>query len=201
MARPDRSELAVASLLAALGLVGALIAWRAGVAGSAVSDAADDGIDATRLRGAQVMIGEGYIARTREAYLDYERARRRAEALAAAGLPEAAQAYRKEAASHWFLVRAEYLDPQGDYHPDRHREAWLADAASTEDLEPAPHLERAAAEERRIGELLRAGLVVVLGLPFLTVAQVTRGRLRLVTALAGAALLAAGAVLGFVVWA
>ncbi|OGN86757.1 MAG: hypothetical protein A2X23_06195 [Chloroflexi bacterium GWC2_73_18] len=201
MARPDRSELAVASLLGALGLAGALIAWRVGVAGSAASDATGDVLDATRLRGAQVMIGEGYITRTGEAYLDYERARRRADALAAAGLPEAAQAYRKEAASHWFLVRPEYLDPQGEYDPDRHRDAWLADAASREDLEPTPHLDRAEAEEQRMVDLLRAGLVVALGLPFLTVAQVTRGRLRLGTAAAGAALLAAGVLLGFAVWA
>ena len=178
-ARSDRFGLAIPIFLAALGLAAAVIAWRGGVAANAADDATRAGLDAARERSASVIVNEGLVARTIEAFLDYERSRLRAEALDAAGLHEQALLERKAATSHWFLVEPDYLDQAGDLQPDRQRAALLADDASQADVDPAPHFAVADAESARIRSLIVAGVVLVFALPFLTLAEITSGRLRL----------------------
>jgi hypothetical protein len=198
--RSDRFGLAIPILLAALGLAAAVIAWRGGVAANAAEDANRAGIDAARERSASVIVNEGLVARTLEAFLDYERSRQRAEALEAAGLHEQALLERKLATSHWFLVVPEYLDPAGQLQPARQRAALLADDASRADLDPAPHFAAADAEFGRIRGLIVAGIVLAFALPFLTLAEITAGRLRLIGVIAGGGFFVAGLALAAASW-
>lgn len=187
-------------MLAAIGLAAALIAWRTSVAAGAADGAAGAGLDAARQRAASVIIGEGLTARTTEAYIDFERSRRRAELLDADGQAAIAQLARMEATSHWFLVRPEYLAADGAYEPDRQRAALLAADEQRIDIQPEPHFAVADLEQARIRNLLVAGILIALALPFLTIAEVTRGRLRGGTLVGGTAVFALGLVLAGAVW-
>ncbi|MBM4407893.1 MAG: hypothetical protein FJ038_04670 [Chloroflexi bacterium] len=200
-ARSDRFGLAIPILLAALGLAAAVIAWRGGVAANAADDATRAGLDAARQRAASVIVNEGLVARTIEAFLDYERSRQRADALAAAGLYEQALLERKVATSHWFLVDPDYLDTAGNLSPDRQRAALLADDASQADLGPALHFAVADAETARIRSLIVAGVILVFALPFLTLAEITAGRLRLFGVGSGILFFAGGLLLAGAAWA
>lgn len=199
-ARSDRFGLAIPILLAALGLVAAVIAWRGGVAASTAEDATRAGLDAARERSASIIVNEGLVSRTVEAFLDYERARRRADALEAAGFQEQAFLERKLATSHWFLVQADYLDQAGGLQPDRQRAALLADDASNADIDPDPHFALADAEHARIHGLILAGIVLAFALPFLTLAELTAGRLRLAGVAAGGCFFLAGLSLAVLRW-
>ena len=195
-----RLGIAIPILLAALGLAAALIAWRAGVAASAADDATRAGIDAGRERAATVITNEGLTARATEAYLDYERARQRAEALAKAGVNDQALLNRMEATSHWFLVRPEYLDRTGQFQPGQERAALLADAEQTKDIQPLAHFSAADAQYDRLRGLIGAGIVVALALPFLTLAEVAKGRLRIAGVLVGSGIFGTGLVLAVLAW-
>jgi hypothetical protein len=198
--RSDRFGLAIPILLAALGLAAAVIAWRGGVAANAAEDANRAGLDAARERSAGVIVNEGLVARTFEAFLDYERSRQRAAALEAAGLHEQALLERKLATSHWFLVAPDYLDTNGQLQPDRQRAALLADDASRADIDPAPHFAAADAEFGRIRGLIVAGIVIAFALPFLTLAEITAGRFRIIGVVAGGGFFVAGLLLAAVAW-
>ena len=187
-------------MLAAIGLAAALIAWRTSVAAGAADGAAGAGLDAARQRAASVIVGEGLTARSTEAYVDFERARRRAELLDEDGQASVAQLARMEATSHWFLVRPEYLGPDGAYQPDRQRAALLAADEQRIDIQPDPHFVTADLEQARIRNLLVAGILIALALPFLTIAEVSRGRLRIGTLTGGTAVFALGAVLAAAAW-
>ena len=195
-----RLGLAIPVLLAALGLAAAIIAWRAGLAGSDASDYDVAGLDATRDRAAAVIAAEGITAQNMAAYLDYERDRRRADALEAAGLADQALLQRLQATSAWFLVQPQYLDASGQYQPGRERSALLADAQGREDIQPAPHFQAAHREYERVRRLILAGVIMVLALPLLTVAEITRGRARLVGLLSGTGVFALGLVLAVLGW-
>ena len=132
-------------LLAALGLTAALIAWRAGAAISEADDANRAGLDAARARSAATVVNESLTTRTLEAFLDYERARRRAAALAGENLGDEAQLDRMIATAHWFLVDPAFIDRDGNFQPDDQRDALMADAVQDADLDPEPHF--AAAEK------------------------------------------------------
>lgn len=179
-------------LLAALGLTAALIAWRAGVAIGEADDANRAGLDAARARSAATVVNESLTTRTQEAFLDYERARRRAAALAAADLEEDAQLDRMIATAHWFLVEATFIDRDGNFQPDAQREALMADAMQDADLDPAPHFAAAETAWRSLSALILAAIVVAVALPFLTLAQVTKGRVRILGTLIGSVTMAAG---------
>lgn len=187
-------------LLAALGLAGALVAWRVGVASDEAQDATIEGLAAARARSAAALVTEGYVARTNEAWLDYERARRRAAGLQTGGLPGEALNETKVAATHWFLVRPEYVDTGGEYQPDRHRAAQMADAGSRQDLDADRHFARVEAEYGRMEGLAAAGVVIAAALPLLTLAEVGRGRRRRLAALAGAAVFVLGIIAAVMAW-
>ena len=182
-------------LLATLGLVAAVIAWRAGGAASDADDANHAGLDAATARSAATVTNESLTTRTLEAYLDYERARRRAEALAAAGLGDEAQLDRMIATAHWFLVEPDFIDRAGEFQPDAQRESLLADAEQDADLDAAPHFAAAERAWATLEALILAAIVVALALPFLTLAQVTKGGLRILGTLIGVVTLAAGVAL------
>jgi hypothetical protein len=179
-------------LLAALGLTAALIAWRAGAAISEADDANRAGLDAARARSAATVVNESLTTRTLEAFLDYERARRRAAALAQANLGDEAQLDRMIATAHWFLVDAAFIDRDGNFQPDAQRDALMADAEQDKDLDPQPHFAAAEKSWRTLSGLILAAVVVAAALPFLTLAQVTKGRLRLVGTFTGSLTMAAG---------
>ena len=195
-----RTAIVIPVLLAALGLVAAVIAWRTGVAGNIADDANRSGLDAARERAASVIINEGFTARATEAYLDYERSRQRAEALAAAGVNDDALLNRMQAAGHWFLVRSEYIDRNGQFQPNEQRAALLADDEQQKDIQPLAHFEAADSQSSHLRGLIGAGIVVALALPFLTLAEIGRGRLRIVSVLTGVGIFLAGLVLAVVAW-
>ena len=58
----------------------------------------------------------------------------------------------------------------------------------------------ADAEYGRIRNLILAGIVVALALPFLTIAEISRGRARLVGVTAGAGIFGIGLVLAALAW-
>jgi hypothetical protein len=200
--RGDRGRLGIVVpvLLAALGLVAAVIAWRAGVAGSTADDANRSGLDATRERAASQIINEGLTSRATEAYLDYERDRQRAEALAAAGVNDEALLNRMQAAGHWFLVQPEYIDGTGQFQPKQQFAALMADDEQQKDLQPLAHFDTADAEYGRLRGLIGAGIVVAIALPFLTLAEIGRGRLRIGSVVLGVGILLAGIVLAVMTW-
>jgi len=189
-------------LLAALGLAGAVVAWRVAGASDAAGGESGAGIAAARARTAVVIASEAKIAVALDGWLEYERARRRAEALEAAGYPRTALRDRTVAASNFFLMGGDvqYLDAAGQFDPQRMREALLSEGASREDLDPGPHFAAADAEYDRVRSLVGGGLLIAGALPFLTLAEVTRGRLRGVGAVAGAGLLLAGLLLAITRW-
>ena len=195
-----RLGLLVPILLAALGLAAAVIAWRAGVAGSDAGDANLAGLDAGRERAAAVIIDEGLVSRATEAYLDYERARRRAQALADANVNDQAQLNRMEAVGHWFLVPPEYIDRTGQFQPGQQRAALLADNEQSKDIQPLAHFTVADTEYDRLRGLIGAGIVVAFALPFLTLAEIGRGRLRAISVLIGVVIFAAGIGLAAMAW-
>jgi hypothetical protein len=204
-ARRDRSDggrfgFVIPLLLAALGLTAAVIAWRAGVSASAADDANRAGLDAARQRAAAVVIDEGLVARNEAAYLDYERATQRADALAKAGVNDQALLNRMQAAGDWFLVPSQYLDRAGQFQPAQERSALLADDEQQSDLQALPHFSEADAEYDRLRGLIGAGIVVAIALPLLTLAEIGRGRLRIVTALAGVGVFGVGLVLAVIAW-
>ena len=189
-------------LLAALGLSGAVITWRVAGASDAAGGESSAGIAAARARTAVFIAREAKIAVALDGCLEYHRARRRAEALEAAGYPRTALRDRTEAASNFFLMGGDvqYLDAAGQFDPRRMRQALLNEGASREDLDPDPHFAVADAEYARVRSLVGAGLFIAGAFPFLTLAEVTRGRLRGVGAAAGTALLATGLLLAIVGW-
>lgn len=187
-------------MLAAIGLAAALIAWRTSVAAGAADAATEAGLTAARQRAASVIVSEGLTARSTEAYVDFERARRRANLLEQNALPEAALLSRMEARGHWFLVRPEYLAPDGAYLPDRQRAALVAANEQRIDIKPDRHFVAADLEYARIRSLLLAGIVISLAFPLLTVAEITRGGVRGATVVAGSAVFTLGAVLAAVAW-
>jgi hypothetical protein len=179
-------------LLAVLGLTAALIAWRAGNAISEADDANRAGLDAARARSAAMVSNESLTTRTLEAFLDYERARRRAASLAEANLGDEAQLDRMIATAHWFLVDAAFIDRDGNFQPAAQREALMADAVQDADLDPAPHFAAAEKAWTSLSALILAAIVLAVALPFLTLAQVTRGRVRIMGTLVGSVTMAAG---------
>ena len=198
--RHGRSGLLIPILLAGLGLAAAVIAWRGGVAAGAAEDANRAGLDAARAQAASAVTNEGLVARSLEAYLDYERSRRRAEALDAAGFHDRALLERKLASSHWFLVQPDYLDQAGQFQVDRQRAALMADDASEADLDATPHFAVADVEYARIRTLIVAGVLIAFALPFLTMAEFTAGRLRIGGMVAGAAFFGLGLGIGAFAW-
>ena len=198
--RRDRLRLVIPAMLAGIGLAAALIAWRTSVAAGAADAATEAGLTAARQRAASVIVGEGLTARSTEAYIDFERARRRANLLDQDQQAEAALLARMEASGHWFLVRPEYLAPDGAYQPDQQRAALLAADEQRIDIQPDRHFEVADLEYARIRNLLIAGILIALALPLLTLAEVARGRIRGTTVVAGGVVFALGAVLAAVAW-
>jgi hypothetical protein len=200
-ARSLASQFAIPVLLAALGLVGALVAWRVAIASDAAAGESAAGVAATRARGTAVILSEVAVARTMEAWLDYERSRRRAVALEAAGFPTTALREATRAASHYVLVVDDYLDPEGRFDPERMREARIAEAASREDHDAARHVAQADAEHARVRQLTGAGILLSGSLPLLTLGEVTRGRLRRLGVVAGVGLFVVGLLLALLTWA
>lgn len=188
-------------LLAALGLFGALLAWRVAVAGSTAGDANDAGLDAARSRSAAIVANEGLISQAREAWLDYERARRRAEALVTAGQGPTGDEYYKLSAANYFFLRTDYLDRNGLYDADAQRAGLLADAESQQDLDFDTDFNLADDLNDKINGLTLAGFVGAIGLPFLTLAEATRDRRRVFPTFVGAGALIAAVVLAVLSWA
>ena len=190
----------LAIMLATLGLMGALIAWRVGASSGAAADATLQGLIVTRARATQEATAQSIVSQTSEAWLSYESERLRADSLRAGGFADAALEAATRASAHWFLVHPEYLDTAGDYDSIAHHDAIVAEAASRADLDAAPHFAAAQAEEARVRNLLLVGILVAAALPMLTIAGVTAGRRRWVATAAGSVILVAGVIATIAVW-
>ena len=188
-------------LLATLGLLGAVVAWRVATAASVAGDADRAALVAARSRASAEVAAEQLIAQTTGAWLDFERGERRAAALDDAGFHDEALQEREVATAHWFLVRPEYLRSDGSYDPDRHRSAELQAASSRSDIDPVPHEQQADREYQRVNDLLISAFVIVLALPLATFAGVSRARWRLAASVAGLLILVVGVGLLVSAWA
>jgi hypothetical protein len=194
-------RLYLAVVLAVVGILGALVAWRAAAAGSLAADATRDALLAQGRVGAvevsaSISAFEGFAA-----WQDYEIARYRGAALFNAGVPDESLRAFAEAAGHWAGVPNAFIDIEGDYEPDAYQSAIVA-AGLGGVPPPAGLVARAVAAEARSADLGRAGLVLAASLPFLTAAEVLlRRRARLVLAGAGTLVALAGAVLVGLAWA
>ncbi len=189
-------------LLAAVGLFGALVAWRVNLVGSAAGDANEEALAAARSRSSIMVANAGYVSQSREAWVDYQRNRQRATAYQEAGLVADAFGQRMQAAAHWTLVRPEYVSPSGAaYDSDRQQAALMADAASGADLDPESHAARADSLYDRIDGMTLGGFIAVIGLPFLVLAEISRGRRLIALTVPGGLTLLAGVVLEALSWA
>ena len=196
----DRLAIPLAVLLAGLGLLGALIAWRVGSASEDAADATQAGLIAARALTREETTAVGLASRTLDAWLEYERNRRRAERLREEGYPTEGLNYAMQSASHWFLVRPEYIDEEGNYDPQAHQESYLTEIAGQIDLDADTHFAQAEAEEGRVRALLLIGVFVASALPLLTFAQFARGRLRFAATGVGATIFLIGVVLTALAW-
>lgn len=199
--RSERVGTVVAVGLALVGLLGALIAWRVVDLGTAAGDASRSALSAARERSEALLAAEARVSLTYAAWLTYELDRRRAEALREAGHLDVAAREDKAASAHWGFVDPEYIDPDGLYQPDDHVDGIVAGQATQVDIEAAPHLAAATAAEARTTSLALIAVLIAGALPLLTAAEVGRGRVRFVTGIGGAALLATGVVALAVSWA
>lgn len=197
----ERVGTVVAVGLALVGLLGALIAWRVVDLGTEAGDASRSALSAARERSEALLAAEARVSLTYAAWLTYELDRRRADALREAGHLDVAAREDKAASAHWGFVDPEYIDPDGLYQPDDHVDGIVAGQATQVDLEAAPHLAAATAAEARTTNLALIAVLIAGALPLLTAAEVGGGRVRLVTGIGGAALLAAGVVALAVSWA
>jgi hypothetical protein len=195
-----RLSIVLAIMLAGLGLMGALIAWRVGSSSDIASGATLSGLIATRARAAESASAQSLVSQTSDAWLAYEAQRLRAESLRADGFPDAALEAAKRASANWFLVHPEYLDKDGNYDAESHRAALMAEAESGADLDPAPHFALAEREEARVRSLLLVGILLASALPLLTVAEVTGGRRRRVAAVGGLVFFVIGTIAMVGVW-
>jgi hypothetical protein len=196
----DRLGLLLAFLLALTGLFGALIAWRLSDADLQAGDAARAGLAATRERSRAVLTAESEVAGSQAAWLRYELAHRRADALTAAGQPVEALRAAKEAASNWAFVRSEFVRPDGTYDVAAHRRTTLAQIASGSDLDAAPHFAVAAAAESKKHQLALAGILIAGTLPLLAIASVTHRRAKVIATLAGTAMFTVSSIALVLTW-
>jgi hypothetical protein len=143
---------------------------------------------ATRERARAVITAEAEVTQSQAAWLGYELAHRRADALLASGQPTEGLRAAKEAASHWAFVRGEFIRADGSYDVAAHRRTTLAQIASGTDIDPSRHVAAADTAEGMKSQLALAGILVAAAIPLLTVASVTRGRLRLAATAAGTAI-------------
>src|SRR5262245_73502 len=156
------------------GLFGAIIAWRISVADTAAGDASRAALAATRERARAAVTAEAEVTQSQAAWLAYELAHRRADALIAAGQPTEGLRAAKEAASHWAFVRGEFVRADGTYDVPAHRRTTLAQIASGSDTDPVRHVAAADAAEGLKSRLALAGILVAAAIPFLAAASVTR---------------------------
>ncbi len=189
----ERLGAVIAVGLAFVGLLGALLGWRVVQLGDAAGGESASALGATRERNGAVLAAETEVADSHAAWVAYELSRRRAIELRDAGHTEAALREDKAAAAHWGFVDGQYIGPDDLYRPEDHRAGVVARYAERTDLGPEPHLASAAAVEERGLSLSLIGVLVAAALPFLTLAEVARGRFRLIAAAFGGALLAVGA--------
>lgn len=199
--RSERIGTVVAVGLAVVGLLGALIAWRVVDLGSTAGGASHGALSATRERSQAELGAETRVSMTWSAWIEYELDRRRASDLRELGHTDIAAREDKAASAHWGFVDPAYIGSDRIYRPDDHVAGIVAGAATQADLDPAPHLEAAIAAEARTASLTLIAVVVAGALPFLTLAEVGRGRVRTVAGIAGAGLLAGGLAALLVAWA
>lgn len=185
----DRLGLALAILLAMTGLLGAVIAWRISAADMAAGDASRAALAATRERARAVLTAEAEVTQSQAAWLAYELAHRRADALIAAGQPTEGLRAASEAASHWAFVRSEFVRADGTYDVAAHRRTTLAQIASGSDLDPSRHVAAAEAAEALESRLALSGILTAVAIPFLAAASVSRRRVRWGATVVGTAVL------------
>lgn len=196
----DRWSVGIAIMLALLGLLGAVTAWRIGIVSSDADDATTDGLAAVRAANEAEVESLASVAQANDSWLDYERNRQRAEALETAAMPEQASNYWKQAVAHWELVEPDFVGSDHIYNRESHLASLLKDASATNDLDSGPHFEAAEHGYDVVSHLTIAGIVTGAALPLLTVAEILKGRGRLVFGVVGGAVLVLGAALTGMWW-
>lgn len=196
----DRLGLVVAVLLALLGVLGAMVAWRMASAGNLAGNATRDALLAQERNGAVEVTASISALDGFGAWLDYETARYRGAALF--NVHDDAESIRAygEAAGHWAAVPREFLDLKGDLQVEAYQSSLVASGTAGR-AQPAELLARAVTAEAQTAGLGTAGMVLAAALPLLTAAEVvSRRRARLGLAGAGMAVVAVGVVLMLLAW-
>ena len=196
----------VPSLIAIVTLIGALVAWRASVAGNTSSNLDSKGLLA--VQNYEASDTRSYIKANqhRAAYVQYLRYRQYAESLAELELPDATEEeiaavdrkmkedFDLAAASKYYFFPGRYLNQDGGYEFQLERDEENAAAAQQYDLD----YESSFAESDRLGEKVLAMLLMlmVLGVSlwFLALAESIENPARYSLALGGLIFLLLGSV-------
>jgi hypothetical protein len=191
----------IAVLLAALGVTGAFITWRIGQLGNFAEDASRTALAARRERSASLVQAGTQVMQASGDWLGYELARRKADALRAAGQPAEALRWDREASSYWFGVPNADIALDGTFDRQAYLDALVAADTEGKDVEPDAHLDAAAAAQWHASRLGQLGFVLALILPVLTLAEIThRRRLQLALVGGGAVGVVAGIVALVMLW-
>jgi hypothetical protein len=198
----DRLSLAIAILLAMLGVLGAFATWRIGQLGSDSEQAGRDALAARREHSASDVEAATEVVRAASQWLGYEIAHRKAEALRKDGQYAEAVRWDREAAAYWGGVPNAEIALDGTYDPTAHAAALTAAQTDGKDVFAEPHLDTATAADFKASRLGQIGFWLAAFLPVLTMAEITsRRRVSVFLTLLGAAGIASGAVMVILAWA
>jgi hypothetical protein len=210
----NRLSTMVALLIAAVSVVGAVVAWRASVSGDGAGDADVAGVRATiNLTETEALAAvKGYSDYA--SFIDYYKYRETgnlieggAEELANELSEEELEGIAKELADTYDLTTAsslafpnDFLNRDGTYAIERQKGEYVATVSREKDINPQPSFDEADALRGQTDRLLIALSVLAVALVFYTLLEATESKMIKYLLLAGGTLFfLAGAVAAFLV--
>jgi hypothetical protein len=205
----NRFKTIIAILIALVTVTGAIVAWRAAVAGGDAGDADLAGIAATLNTEETRTLNKANLYANYQAYANYVRYNELGNLIATdlenASSDEAAQLEQQKAEA-WDVATTNqgffpnrYLDEQGNYDIQRELgEAW-AEAQQIKDLNPEPHFAEADHLRSKANWLVGAIIILSIALLFYTLAEGMSSMLKYVLALGGTVSLLAGITITLIV--
>lgn len=191
--KSSRLEVAVAILIAAVTVVGAVVAWRASVAADGAGDADFDGLRASLNAEEARALNFVNAYEHYSLYVAYARHTRLADALGGeleqrtdltdqeAFLLQRQQAEAYDLGqSNQELFPNRFLNRDGSYSVQREIGETWADAAKEKDVNPDPHYAKADQLRIKMNLLLGTLSLLALGLVFYTLVEAAGGRWRVI---------------------
>jgi hypothetical protein len=210
----NRLSTLVALLIAAVSVIGAVVAWRASVAGDGAGDADVAGVRATINLAETNALASVKGFSNYASFIDFYKYREtgflieeEGEALPDDVTEEEAAALAKELADTYDLTTAaglafpnEFLNRDGSYGVERESGEFIASAARVKDINPQPSFDEADALRGQTDRLLIALSVLAVALVFYTLIEAVESRsVKYVLLLAGTLFFLAGAVGAYLV--